>query len=201
MERIAGGFVSHVQKYIFDPLGMKSTTYLPRDRDDVWRRRLQMVERVHNELLPRDEDTQGLTGSIDDIAVLFADLLSPRSKLLEPQNIELLFTGQLAPGTPAWRDLHENSDNYAFVTGKLGDGLSLPSLNWTFAGLLTQAELPCSKLPGGTVTWEGWPNVLWAMNRDRRIAAFFATQLIPGGDRKANEVALMFMEGVWKTFA
>lgn len=48
-------------------------------------------------------------------------------------------------------------------------------------------------MPAGTVTWEGMPNVLWAANREKGLAMFFATQVIPVGDEKANGFATAFI--------
>ncbi len=40
-----------------------------------------------------------------------------------------------------------------------------------------------------------------AMNRERKLGMFFATQLIPVGDKKANDLALMFMRDAWSAFS
>ena len=96
--------------------------------------------------------------------------------------------------------LRGNDDNYSFCSGKL-DSISRPPLvNWCPAGLLAEAILPISLMPKGTVTWEGMPNVLWAMNREKRIGMFFGTQLVPVGDKIANGLALLFMRNAWNKF-
>ena len=55
--------------------------------------------------------------------------------------------------------------------------------------MVVEAKLPVSCMLQGTVTWEGLPNVLWAMNREKGLAMFFGTQLIPVGDKIANGLA------------
>jgi hypothetical protein len=50
------------------------------------------------------------------------------------------------------------------------------------------------------VTWEGMPNVLWAINREKELCMFFATQVIPVGDEAANGLARAFMRNAWNMF-
>lgn len=204
VERLAGNyrgaFVAHVQSHIFDRLGMESSTYRPHDRPNIWESRLQMVEREGERgLKPADDQAQGLMCSITDIGLVFKDLLSPSPRLLNKENIELLLKPQLLHDSTALDHLRRNPDNYSFVTGKAA---SNPAVNWSFAGLVCEEEdgIPRSGLPKGTVTWEGWPNVLWSLNREEGLAMFFGTQLVPIGDKAANDLATSFMRNAWKTY-
>ncbi|KAJ6780071.1 hypothetical protein PWT90_01000 [Aphanocladium album] len=197
--RLAGNqsFVQHIQENIFNPLGMKESTYGPRGRKDIWSNRLQTVERCEGKLVEADDASQGLYCSMLDMGKVLSDLISAEPKLLEPTYIDLLFQGQLSGSCLA--DLRKDEENYRFCAGKQPSG-ELP-VNWTMAGLKAEAELPLSHLPPGTIVWEGMPNVMWAMNRDRGMATFFATQLLPIGDAKANGTALEFLKCAWSTFA
>ena len=62
--------------------------------------------------------------------------------------------------------------------------------------------LPMSGLPKGTVTWNGMPNLMWALHRKRRVAGdegvamFFGTQLLPVDDEKSVELMLDFFKPV-----
>ena len=197
--RLTGSFITHVQEHIFDPLGMMSSTFRPRDSAEIWDRRLRMVEREGNKLVPADDASQGLVCSMSDMGALLSDLISSSSKLLKREHIDLLFTGQLAPSNAALTDLRGCHENYAFCAGK-SRSTGPPSVNWSAAGLVVEDELPLSEMPKGTVTWEGMPNVLWAMNREKMLGMFFATQLIPVGDERANELAVTFMRDAWKMF-
>lgn len=197
-----GNFIEHIQKHIFSPLSMTSSTYAPRANSDIWDRRLRMVERDGDSLIPADDASQGLTCSISDVGTIFSDLVSPSPKLLKQKShIDLLFTGQFAPSSASMSDLRSNHENYGFCAGTTSATSEAPLLNWSAAGLVAEEEkLPLSRMPKGTVTWEGMPNVLWAMNREKGLAMFFATQLIPVGDKHANERALEFMSGAWSKF-
>ncbi len=61
-----------------------------------------------------------------------------------------------------------------------------PPVNFSLAGLLVEDELPLSGLPKGTVTWNGMPNVIWALNKERGVGTLFATQLLPVDDEKGR---------------
>ncbi|KAK0719327.1 beta-lactamase/transpeptidase-like protein [Lasiosphaeris hirsuta] len=178
--RIAGGsgFTQYIQENIFDPLGMTSSTYTPRDKPDIWNRRLRMVEREGEKLLPADDEAQGLMCSVSDVGRVLGDLISPSPKLLsEQKSIEILLTGQLQPSSASLAQLRSDQDNYKFCAGPSVP--SPPLVNWSAAGLVVEGgTLPLSGMPVGTVTWEGMPNVLWAANRERGLAMFFATQLV-----------------------
>lgn len=249
-------FIKYIQENIFDPLGMASSSYVPRKKEEkekgVWARRLQMVERkskweieraeakakaeaeadakaafdaayadphgpgikkVADEvegdfepgtvLIDAEDQQQGLMCSMSDMGRLLSALLSSSPTLLKDKaNYDLLLTGQFEPGSTSLGDLRKEKDNYKFVTGRdyALDNLA-PAVNWSMGGLVVEDEpLPVSALPPGTVTWEGMPNVMWTVNRDKKRAAFFATQLVPVGDLGANKVALSFMHDAWTTF-
>ncbi|KAG8165417.1 hypothetical protein KVR01_005692 [Diaporthe batatas] len=197
-----GGFGKSIKEHIFSPLAMSSSTYAPQANSDIWNRRLRMVERDSDSLIPADDASRGLTCSISDVGAILSDLVSPCPKLLKQKShIDLLFIGQFVPSSASMNDLRGNPENYGFCAGTPSAGSGAPLLNWSAAGLVVEEEkLPLSRMPKGTVTWEGMPNVLWAMNRERGLATFFATQLIPVGDKLANELALEFMSGAWSKF-
>jgi CubicO group peptidase (beta-lactamase class C family) len=198
----AGNFVKHIEDHIFAPLAMRSSTYAPQANADVWDRRLRMVERDGDRLIPADDASQGLTCSMTDIGAILSDLVSPAPKLLkQDQHIGLLFAGQFLPSSASLNDLRGNQENYRFCAGMPPAASGPLSLNWSAAGLVVECEeLPLSRMPRGTVTWEGMPNVMWAMNREKGLGMFFATQLLPVGDRHANELALEFMSSAWSRF-
>jgi CubicO group peptidase (beta-lactamase class C family) len=197
--RLTGDFVGYMQENIFKPLKMMSSTYKPQDCPGIWDRRLRMVERKMDKLVPTDDASQGLICSMADMGVILGDLISPNPRLLKKEHIDLIFTGQLTPSSVALKDLRCDHDNYAFCAGKPGDD-GPPTVNWSMGGLVVEKELPLSHLPKGTVVWEGMPNVLWAMNREKGLGAFFVTQLIPVGDIIANELATTFMRDAWNHF-
>jgi CubicO group peptidase (beta-lactamase class C family) len=213
VERLGGKdrFVQYINEYIFDALGMTASTYLPAKTPHVWERRLQMVERDVDGFKASDEDTYGMTCSMSDIALLFGDILSPECKLLQRQeHRDMLFLPQLTPGGRAHQALLAENTNYGFllpleqgVPHKVSWTLSpLPKVNWTVAGALYEEDdtLPGSGIPKETVSFEGLPNLVWTMNRERGRMMLFGTQLLPGYDVQAHNLAVRFMHDAWKTF-
>ncbi|KAJ1562976.1 hypothetical protein HK405_004943 [Cladochytrium tenue] len=67
-------------------------------------------------------------------------------------------------------------------------------------------RLPRSGFPHGTVTWNGMPNVVWAVHPSAAsghrpgIVAIFATQLLPVDDPAAVDLAMTFMRSAWATY-
>lgn len=219
VERLGGRdhFVQYADEHIFGALGMTASTYLPAKVPYVWERRLQMVERELDttdgkyRLEAADEGTQGLTCSILDLALLFGDLMSPDCKLLQRQeHRDMLFTPQLARDSPAYQALLAETTNYGFLlpleqdqSHKISWALSPPpEINWTVAGVLLEANdtIPGSGIPQGTVAFEGLPNIIWTMNREKRRMMLFGTQLLPGYDVGAHNLAIRFLYDAWQTF-
>jgi CubicO group peptidase (beta-lactamase class C family) len=219
VERLGGKdrFVHYANEYIFKLLGMTASTYLPAKIPHVWKRRLQMVERKQDtedgkaRFVVDDEGTQGLTCSISDLARFFGDILSPDCKLLRRQrHRDMLFEPQLAPGGLSHQALLAETTNYGFllplehgVSHKASWALSPPpAINWTMAGVLLEADdtLPGSGVPKGTVAFEGLPNIIWTMNREKGRMMLFGNQLLPGYDVKAHNLVTRFMRDAWRTF-
>ncbi|KAJ6500514.1 beta-lactamase family protein [Mycena sanguinolenta] len=217
--RITGQRVGeYVQNNIFAPLGMESSTFLPETRRDVCEKLLQKVERTPGGLVVVDEETRDVTVSARDLAVLLADLISlAPSKILSAESIEHLFTPQLGENSKALADLRGEREGETYAPSLklpapvlVNDVPTLPvwelegqglALNWTFAGLLVEGThgLPLG-MPAGTVTWNGMPNVVWAMHRARGVALLFGTQLIPVDDEKVVKIQMEFFKGAWETY-
>ncbi|KAL6808634.1 beta-lactamase family protein [Trichoderma sp. SZMC 28015] len=221
VERLGGKdrFFEYVDHHIFGALGMTASTYRPALVPHIWKRRLQMVERKVDAstkngkayLVARDKDTYGLTCSISDLARLFGDIMSPDCKLLQRQeHRDLFFMPQLTPSSHAHQSLLAEITNYGFllplkqdVSHEVSWALTPPpAMNWTAAGALVEEDgtLPGSCIPKGTVAFEGQPNIIWTMNREKGLMMLFSTQLLPGYDVKAHNLAVQFLYDAWKTF-
>jgi hypothetical protein len=68
-------------------------------------------------------------------------------------------------------------------------------------GLVAEETLPLSHIPTGSVTWNGMPNVVWVMNREKGLGLIFATQLVPVDDPKTVGVAMHFFRDAFDHFA
>lgn len=219
VERFGGKdkFVQYADEHIFGVLGLTASTYIPAQVPHVWERRLQMVERKFDatdgktSLVVNDEGTQGMTCSMSDIAKLFADVMSPDCKLLKRQeHRDMLFTPQLTPGSPAHQSFLADTMNYGFLM-PLEQGVSHevswalsppPAVNWTLAGALLEEDdtLPGTGMPKGTVAFEGLPNMIWTMNREKGRMMLFGNQILPDYDVKAHNITSRFLRDAWKAF-
>ncbi|KAJ7671162.1 beta-lactamase/transpeptidase-like protein [Mycena rosella] len=165
----------YVQANIFEPLGMSLSTLAPQAYPDpqLLETLLPMVRRTLSGLVPVEEPTRDATVSVTD----------------------LLFLLQLAAAALSNLRGTKERENYAAPAGV---GL----VNWTMAGLLVEGDdaLPVSKMPPGTVTWNGMPNVVWAMNREWGVGMLFAMQLVPMDDEKTMGIMIEFFQGAWATY-
>ncbi|KAJ6532100.1 beta-lactamase/transpeptidase-like protein [Mycena capillaripes] len=199
----------YVQMNIFTPLGMNTSTLSPQTREDVLRKLLPLVRRMPEGLVPVEGPTCDMMVSVSNLGVLLADLIAPAgSKIFSPKSVDLLFAPQLDVGSKALSDQRSEKEleNYAAPAGIASPGSDLAGkgaeVNWSMAGLLVEGDeaLLLSKIPLGTVTWNGMPNVVWAMHRERGVGMLFATQRVPVDDEKAVAVMMEFLLGAWTTY-
>jgi len=190
---------TYVKKNIFNQLGMDSSTYSPQDDTELASRILKMVRRDGDRLLPVNYPLKELISSVPDLSALFIDLISSSSKLLRKEHIDLLFTPQFAPGSAARSYIHQDTENYAAPAG-IPLTMKEAPVNHSLAALVVEEELPLSGMPKGTVTWNGMPNLIWAMHKEKGLAMIFATQVLPVDDEKTIDLAMAFFKEAWGTF-
>jgi CubicO group peptidase (beta-lactamase class C family) len=194
-------FVEHIQEHIFDPLGMTSSKYIDYG-DDFKGKLLQAVERqTDGTLVPAPDVLNGLASSVSDLQKVFVDLISPTSKILKKETVKLLFEPAFAPSTASYTGLQADTENYTIPNGLGLSGVGDPRVNFSCAGgLFIEEKIALSHLPPGTVTWNGMPNVVWAMHREKGLAMLFATQLLPVDDKKTVFLIMEFLKGVCARF-
>ena len=185
-------FVEYMREHVFLPLGMNSTTYGPAQNAAVKGKLLQLVERAESGgIIPLPDGTlAGLASSILDLQKLFTDLLSPSPVLLSEQVRTLLFEPGLASSSGALQAFRAVAHEYAAQVG-IGKQHTNPPVNYTCAGAMV-VEAGDLDLPAGTLTWDGMPNVAWAIHLDKGIAMLFATQLLPEYEEKALQLRKAF---------
>jgi CubicO group peptidase (beta-lactamase class C family) len=185
---------------IFKPLNLTSSTARPQDSTEIRGRLLQMVERQpDSSLAPAEHQAQSFVSNAPDLGKIFAVLLSPKPTLLSKESVELLFTGQFPPSSKQISQLQSFTEGYGAPAG-IPPTLKSPPVNWSMAGLIVDSTLSLADLPAGSVTWDGMPNVVWVMNREKGLGMVFATQLLPTGDTKTVEIAQTFFREAWATF-
>jgi CubicO group peptidase (beta-lactamase class C family) len=190
---------AYTQAHIFKPLAMTSSTYRPQAHPDMTARLLHMVMRQDGQLIPVEYEVREMLSSVPDLTRLFADLLSPSSVILSREHQDLLFAPQFAASSAARAAIRCDTENYAAPTG-IPPTVAEAPVNHSLAALVIEEQLPLSVMPAGTVTWNGMPNTIWAMHREKGVAMMFVTQLVPVDDPKTVDIAMDFFRGAWKTF-
>jgi hypothetical protein len=61
--------------------------------------------------------------------------------------------------------------------------------------MLTKAS---AVLPKGTLSWGGLPNLKWFLNREHGVAAIYASQVLPSGDKLSIELSNSFFSEVMR---
>lgn len=190
-----------VQELIFDALGMSSSVYEPFDNAEITSRLLQPVERTEGGLEAvgvEDFVACGVVTTINDLSLLLSDLVSPDCSILKPSSVESFFSCNL--NDDACRQFRTTKGIFTAYAGIPEDELE-PPINYSLGGLIVEEELPLSKMPPWTVTWNGMPNVVWAVNRKYGLGMIWATQLFPENDKKCVDIAMEFFRGAWKKFS
>ena len=162
-----------------------------------------MVIRNGDHLSPAKYPLRELISSIPNLTTLLADLISSpfSSKLLNAELQSLLFAPQFAPSSAASAAIRRDTENYAAPTGIPHGSMEEAPVNHSLAALVIEEPLPLSHMPAGTVTWNGMPNLIWAMHREKGLAMVFATQLLPVDDEKTVDLAMAFFRGAWGRYA
>ncbi|KAE9372763.1 beta-lactamase/transpeptidase-like protein, partial [Stipitochalara longipes BDJ] len=189
----------YVEEEIFAKMGMGSSTYFPGERENIAERVLQMVERENGGLVQADGMLYGLVSSVPDLCRLFADLMG-KSKVLGKEYVDLFFDGQLEETSKARECLRGDTENYAAPAG-IPVGMNEAPVNHSLGALVVEEKLPLSGMPAGTLTWNGMPNFIWAVHREKGLGMVFATQLLPVDDEQTVSLAIEFFRRAWERFS
>lgn len=193
-------FVEYVQKHVFDPLSMSSCAYHGMEPSYPQKNLLQAVQRDKNRtLVPAPVGPiRGLVCSAKDLQTILTDLISPTPQLLSQQGIANFFSPAFANGSSCLQDLRTKTGTYAAPAG-LSTDMNSPPVNYTCSGgLLVEAALP--NFPVRTLTWNGMPNIIWALHREKGLAMAFITQLLPEDDEEITARALEYFRCAWDRF-
>lgn len=195
-----------LEENMFRPLGMKNTTFHLEKAEHVRENLVDMSVRAGAEAgglvsgdnglpaLVQDEiGGGGLYSTVPDFLKAVGDLISDKPKLLKPETIDLLFTPQLDVGGEPFRAIN------AMGWRMWGHWLSDPDfkLNHGMGSALVTEDAKISGAPKGTLTWAGYSGPIWEVNRERGLAWFYATQVLPFGDVESGKRAEAFGKAVF----
>lgn len=138
----------------------------------------------------------GLNLTVPDYMAVLADLISDSPKLLKPETIAEMLKPQLAPGSAAEIGLNAWSLVWAPMTG----GVVAEGVNYGIGGLLLTKDVEAAGIPADTLIWSGFTNPVWQLNKEKGVAAFFATQILPPGDPATVELIGKFFKDFWAKY-
>ncbi|RDI85153.1 hypothetical protein Vi05172_g4682 [Venturia inaequalis] len=207
VERLNNGqsLGSYMDEHIWTPFGMRHTTFHLDQHDEVRARLVPAALRdAEGKLVPRPTPTYtetvtehsgggGLWGTVPDYIKVLADLISPEPKLLKIETIEtLLAAPQIPLDSPALLSLISSR------SGALAENATATDapLNYGCGGLVLTKD--SDVLPKGTLSWGGLPNLKWFVNRENGIAAMYASQVFPPGDKQSVALSNEFFKEVMR---
>lgn len=200
------GLEAYMRRNIFEPLGLESCTFFIRKKEGGMDRLVQCVTRTGGsepKLVPFPDPTSdnaaeeqgsgGLYCSVPDYVAVLVDLLQDEPKLLRKNSVDLLFTPQLEDGSSAMEGFQKASYLWGSFSGGAPDDARV---NHSLGGLLIEEGTKGAEGARSTLQWAGGTGTLWMLERERGIAAFYATQIFPPMDKQATMLREAFMEEV-----
>lgn len=194
------------EENIFKPLGMKSSTFHLEKAEHVREKLVGMSIRAGAEaggLIAGDAGLAdpaqdelggvGLYSSVPDYLKLLGDLISDKPVLLKAETIDLLFTPQLEVGGSTFEAMNAMG---GIIWGFFQSDPDFKNNHGLGSALVTE-DAKVSGTPKGTIRWSGYSGPMWAANRERGLAWFYATQVLPFGDVESGKRAEAFGKAVF----
>lgn len=147
----------------------------------------------------------GLFSCAQDYIKVLVDLLQDDSKLLSGASKEELFKQQLSTESKAALNFILYGDYEGNKSGEVGALFSggLPvgtDVGYAVGGMVVDGANGAgpNRRGKGALSWGGLPNLHWMVDRERGVALFYGSQLLPPGDLKTAEAFGKFEEAIYK---
>ncbi|CAE7009272.1 hypothetical protein P3342_002988 [Pyrenophora teres f. teres] len=206
---------AYMKKNLWEPLGIRDMTFFLSSRPDMKARLADMSLRSEDgkvvyteERMPyldgkgnEMEDCMGGHGVLSTpeeyIKVLKAVLTcgdgGEQDVILKKESIEEFLKPQLSEAS-------KKEINSLFKNDLVNNAMSATpqaaSKSWSLGGLLLLSDSPDGK-KAGTMTWGGYPNLTWFVDRTKGLTGLYASQVIPPGDSKSAEMSSLYQEGMY----
>jgi len=198
---------AHFKKYIFEPLGMKDTTFeitaAQHAREAGGHRRqpdgslkAEPMEPAPNPRAPPRHHSGGggIYSTAPDYLMLIRMLMHGGTfdgvRILKPETVALM--GQNQIGTVEAGILKTTrpqvSNDVDFFHGI--------SLKWGFGHMINMQPVPEAR-SAGSLTWAGIYNTYYWIDPKKRVAAVFMTQVLPFADERALRTYRQFERGIY----
>jgi CubicO group peptidase (beta-lactamase class C family) len=217
VERVNGGITleEYMNKNIWAPLGVTSMCFFPKQNPAVMRKLVDMSDReggitifgttcnpegkmAYTDNTIWNMDTEGCAGGSGgygaplDYHKLLHSILTDDEKILKKSTVEEMFKPQL-----------NNAGRVAF-TGKL----KIPEINQMYGGMPPGTkidygiggQLIMEDLDGrkkGTMSWGGYPNLIWFIDRVGGMSGIMGSQINPPGDPKVTQLCYQWQKEIY----
>lgn len=205
---------AYMQKYIWDPLGIQNITFHLELKPEVRKNLVTMTRRGTQETLtlakPSDEKVTwtdetlyddptadewgagGTIGSAVDYIKILHSICTDDGRLLKSETIDEMFTPQLP---------EEAQKRFAGIMRLMSASLACDQSNSVqfghgLAGALTLNDGPTGAKTG-TLSWGGFANMLWSIDRESGLSLMYATNIVPPNDSKTNEMKQLFSKEMY----
>ncbi|KAK5048593.1 hypothetical protein LTR84_005684 [Exophiala bonariae] len=206
IERLTGtNLQQYIQENIGEPLGLRNMTFHLEERPDIrqnlchtsYRHAGGELDWTTEEILP-DPIKESLGGvgiystALDYFAVLEAVLVGDERLLSGPATIDLLKPQLSSMSRQALNKIVQDLDR--------ATGFGIPpgiEVDHSLAGIINVNSLDTGRR-GGSVSWGGYPNLKWWVDRNAGLCGLYASQLHPPGDAKSVELYFRFQAEMYK---
>ncbi|KAK5073226.1 hypothetical protein LTR64_000362 [Lithohypha guttulata] len=189
-------------KHIFEPLGMRYSTFDPVGNEEVMSRMTGRVGRNAETGLVGEETSglrqvrkkedhhggSGMYSCANDYIKVLTSLLLDDGKLLPSGGamMQELFAGQLE--SPSGLHFWATHPMFgAFLTPGYPRDPETTEWNHSLGGAIVAKEIP-GHASKGTLFWSGLPNNYWFVDREAGVAGCYASWILPPGDAPTGEM-------------
>lgn len=213
VEKVTGlSLEEYLEKEFFEPYEMTSTSFDVTSKPTIKAERADMAARaqINDVSMFVPSPTRIITDSVGvsmggaglwscarDYTQILQRLLQDPCPFFENQEtLEYAFQPCLTPASKqAMHDILSGKDGNLFTSGSLPAGIEV---DYTMAGMCTPKGLEGRRGGAGdAISWGGLPNLLWCVDRKKKKALFYGSQLLPPGDQMSGKAFARFEELVF----
>ncbi|KAI9774368.1 MAG: hypothetical protein M1840_004262 [Geoglossum simile] len=208
VERLNGNvrLGEYMQKHIFDPLGMNSTTYNVTTRPDLAPRLASLANRINSgDFVPVTDPVFppspvddcggcGLYSTVEDYIKLLIAVLTRDERILGCESLEEMLRPQLKENGADLMKVLEDPFWRTWLASNFPEGLKCQH---GLAGVLNLEETPTGRKPG-SISWLGMPNLFWWVDYATGVCGAFFAQVTPLGDAGTVNMFTEFEKGVYR---
>jgi CubicO group peptidase (beta-lactamase class C family) len=207
---------AYMQKYIWDPLGIRDITFHQELKPEVRKHLVTMTtrgrqalystavktedkvqwteEKLYDDPIPHESGSGGAIGSAVEFSKILHSINADDGRLLMSETIDDMFTPQLEGEVLA--KFIETREPLAadgmFTAHKPGE-----KLQYGLAGMIVLDDTDTG-LKAGTLTWSGLPTLLWTIDMESGLSLMYASNIVPFGDLKSHKMQQLFEKEMYK---